>query len=276
MKRKDGAYTEVERMLSAYGEAVRAERLNARETAAGAAGASAYGDERAIRETVAASKSAFFDAESRRRISYAGFVMQQVRYVSKRLWALQFIVIAAVYILITAAGSDIDIRRALGAAAPLIVILVIPELWKNRAAGSMEIEAAAFYSLRQIYAARMTAFAFADGMMLTVFIAASAASGSLGAEEMLIQFLLPMTVTCCICLRMLYARSRASEYMAVFLSLMWTGFWLVVIVRDDIYDMISMPLWALVCAAAAAYLVYVARKAMTECGRLFETGTVWD
>lgn len=36
----------------------------------------------------------------------------------------------------------------MGVASSLFVILMIPELWKNRSCGCMEIEAASCYSLR--------------------------------------------------------------------------------------------------------------------------------
>ena len=60
-----------------------------------------------------------------------------------------------------ASESD-SLKRIMGIAACAFVILMIPELWKNRASGSMEIEASAYYSLRRVYAARMLLFGMAD------------------------------------------------------------------------------------------------------------------
>ena len=53
------------------------------------------------------------------------------------------------------------IQRSMGVIASLFVILIIPELWKNRTFQCMEIEASSYYSLRQVYAARMLLFGMA-------------------------------------------------------------------------------------------------------------------
>lgn len=257
---------ELESMLRAYGKAVRN----------GGSAVESGTREKAVAETVALSKNAFFESESRRRISYIEFMTQQLRYIRKLWWILQFVVIAGLYIFITAADSTMDMRRMLGAAAPLFAILMVPELWKNRNAQSIEVETASYFSLRQIYAARMTAFAMADGLLLTAFVISAAAGSVMGVEEILIQFLLPMTVTCCICFRMLCSEAVSSEYIAIFLSLMWTGFWMLVVVDDRIYDRISMPLWTAVLILSIAYFAYVVRKTLTACGEYRGAEVVWD
>lgn len=51
--------------------------------------------------------------------------------------------------------SNYYTQRCIGIAAPLFVIMLVPEIWKNRNANAMEIECTSYYSLRQMYAARM-------------------------------------------------------------------------------------------------------------------------
>ena len=50
----------------------------------------------------------------------------------------------------------------MGVVATLFVILIIPELWKNRSCECMEIEATSYYSLKQVYATRMLLFGVTD------------------------------------------------------------------------------------------------------------------
>ena len=92
----------------------------------------------------------------------------------------------------------------MGVAGALFVILLIPELWKNRNCNSMEIEAAAYYSLRQIYAARLLLFGMTDVFLLTVFCLVSSFSLQIAMAELLTQFLFPMVVAACICFGILY------------------------------------------------------------------------
>ena len=40
--------------------------------------------------------------------------------------------------------------RIMGISATIFVVLIIPEIWKNRRNGAIEIEQASYYTLRQI------------------------------------------------------------------------------------------------------------------------------
>lgn len=79
--------------------------------------------------------------------------------------------------LLQSAGTAYEVQRAMGTLAPLFVVLVLPELWKNRSSGALEIECTAYYSLRQIYAARMVLFGLVDLALLTLFFSAALLAG---------------------------------------------------------------------------------------------------
>ena len=78
-----------------------------------------------------------------------------------------------------------------------------PELWKNRASGSMEIEASAYYSLRRVYAARMLLFGMADHNTGSLLLCRASVTIHVALYDMLTQFLFPMAVTACICFALL-------------------------------------------------------------------------
>lgn len=80
----------------------------------------------------------------------------------------------------------------MGVMAAVFAILLIPELWKNRAANAMEVESSTYYSLRQIYAARMLAFGVVDIGLLSVFTVVVSVTTSIQAKEMVIYFFLPL------------------------------------------------------------------------------------
>src|SRR5699024_688707 len=106
------------------------------------------GEEEEIRETVKRSREAVVAGEEARKPSYMEFIFQQSRFI-REIWSLlQLIVVAALYVCLCSAGSEYTMQRAMGAAAPLLVIMIVPELWKNRGSMSMEIEGSAYYSLR--------------------------------------------------------------------------------------------------------------------------------
>ena len=212
-------------------------------------------DEARVRETIAAARRAFIAAESEQTATYRDFLLQQVRFIRKRWWCLQGLLLATICGLLQSSNSAYWVRRCLGATAPLFVILILPELWKNRSASAMEVECTTLYTLRQIYAARLTLFAGVDFALLSLFFAVVSLSAKATLWELLIQFLLPANVACCICFQTLYSRRGLSEAFSIVLCLCWTALWTWIILQDALFDAIAAPVWAALLAASALCVV---------------------
>ena len=208
--------------------------------------------EEKVMETIVASKIAFLSGEAERMVSPSEFLFLQSSLIQKRWWFLQGLLLAFVCLFLCHMETDYLIRRCLGLAGPLFVILILPELWKNRNFDAMEVECTTYYTIRAIYAARLALFAGVDLLLLSAFFAAASMAAKLTLWEILIQFLLPFNVTCCICFRMLYSRRIRSEAFAMLLCILWTGVWAMLILNDRIYPVISTPVWA--AALAASFL----------------------
>ena len=84
--------------------------------------------EEKIQETICKSKNAFFMAEQERTLSYHEFLWTQLRVIQKRWWVLQFMLLVALWIALSSIHDEIYIKRSMGVAAALFVILIIPEL----------------------------------------------------------------------------------------------------------------------------------------------------
>lgn len=222
-------------------------------------------NESKIKDTVVSARKSFREGAESVCVSYFDFIYDQTRYIRKRWWGLQFMLLLFTGMCVHGANSWV-VQRMLGVAASLFVIMVIPELWKNRSSASMEIEGAAYFSIRQIYAARMLIFAVVDGLLLGVFTVMVSLTARVMIEEILIQFFLPMIVTCCICFRTLCSRYIAAEYTACFLSLLWIAVWIQIVLNDSIYRAVSVPAWGGICGIAVLYLTYTVRKVLQECG----------
>ncbi|KAI4450280.1 hypothetical protein C823_004813 [Eubacterium plexicaudatum ASF492] len=116
-----------------------------------------------MQEAILKSKKAYYKTEEEKFLSKAEFLYQQSRYIKKRWWLIQGLLLKYL-------GSNCYIQRSIGIAAPLFVLLIIPEMWKNRNANAMEVECTTLYSIRQVYAARMILFAFVDLVLLSLFL----------------------------------------------------------------------------------------------------------
>lgn len=217
-------------------------------------------NESKIKDTIVSACGIFYEEAERRSVHYFDFLYDQTRYISKRWWGLQLLILLLTGWFVREVEDARLIQRMFGIAAPLFVIMIIPELWKNRSSHSMEVEDAACFSIRQIYSARLLAFAVVDGVFLSLFTVVLSVTGKVIVGEMIVQFFLPMTVTCCICFRSLCGRHAVSEYAACFLSLLWIVVWTQIVLNDSVYRLVSGPAWAGICCMAAAYLTYTVKR----------------
>lgn len=233
-------------------------------------------NEEKVKQTIAAAQSAFYEGEIQGQLSHWEFLLQQSRYIQKSWWALQGLLLLGVLYILKAAESGYTIQRSLGVAAPLFVILTLPEFWKNQSCNAMEIEAAAFYSLRHIYSARLTLFAGVDVLMLSFFFLGTSATGRVTVWEMLIQFVLPFTVTCCICFRCLYSTRNRSVLFAVLLCTLWTGLWMQIVLLETVYDAVSIPVWCLLLSGSVCYLIGCIFHGQRKMGQIWEVKPVWN
>lgn len=233
-------------------------------------------DESKIQETIAVSREAFLAGQAAQSLSYGEFLYQQSRYIKKHWWLLQGALLFLVCLLLQKTESSMEMRRSLGGAAPLFVIFLLPELWKNRGNNATEIEGTTFYTLRQVYAARFVLFAGVDLLLLTVFFCGATYFTQISFWDMLIQFLLPCNVACCICLRSLYGGRIHSEPLCILLCSLWCGLWLAIVSNERIYGSISLPLWGGMLAMSFACLAYCVGRGQKTIFKNWEASASWN
>ena len=210
----------------------------------------------ALSRTIRASKAAFWQGEEQCRISWWDFVCQQAGYIRKEWWGLQSCLLLLLWLLLRWAESDSYDRRCMGILAPVFIILTLPELWKNDNCRSIEVEGAALFPLRSIVAARMLLFGMVDLALLTFFFTVSTLTLGLSIQELIVDFLLPLLMTCCICVRMLYMGRNAGMIPSLFACLFWLSQWTLVVLREEIYSRLSLPVWMGAAALSLFYLCF--------------------
>lgn len=178
-----------------------------------------------------------------RRASYFEFLYEQFKFIRKRWWALQGGSLLLLWMLLADYGEGANADRVLGA---LSVI-------------------SSYYSLRQICSARILMFAAVDLTMITIFFAVSFSTLQISAYRIVIDFLVPFNISCCICFRLLYSKWRELEYIAVFLSTACIFAWSLIVSSDFIYERISMPVWIGLLLLSFVYLIYCIWKSQCNC-----------
>lgn len=233
-------------------------------------------DPEKVRETTAVSRKAFCEQESLRYLTEWEFIYVQGTYIRKRWWVIQGMLLLAVWGSLALSGSGTSAQRSLGVAAPLFVMLIIPELWKNRRSNAVEVEGAALYSIRQICGARLILFGMVDLVLLSMFFLGVWSTGKLSLQDFMIQFLVPFDVAGCVCFRLLYSRRAGSERFALLGCMAWTLVWQQLVLSDAFYSAVSMPVWGALLGVSALYLVYWIKKGQENCYKLWEVTNSWN
>lgn len=232
--------------------------------------------ESTMQEAILKSKKAYYEAEEERFLSKVEFLYQQSRYIKKRWWLIQGLLLTVLWLLLKYLGSNCYTQRSIGIAAPLFVLLIIPEMWKNRNANAMEVECTTLYSIRQVYAARMILFAFVDLILLSLFFIAASYIDRLEIWELVIQYFVPFNVACCICFHMLYSKRTDSQILALLLCIVWTVVWIQIALNEAIYEVISVPVWIALLLLSFFYLGYSIRKGQKQFTKNREVKTLWN
>lgn len=232
-------------------------------------------EERIIR-TIETSKQALLYEESSIVMTYPEFLYQQGSYIKKRWWVLQGLLLLALYYLLQISHSPSYVQRCLGILSTLFVILIMPEFWKNRNTASMEIEGTAFYSLRQIYAARMLLFAMVDVVLLTVFFTSLGIGGKLTIQQIVIEFLIPMFISGGSCFFFLCSRRATSEFEAILFCIVWTFIWVQIVLSQKVYAMLSIPIWGMILFFSMIYFGYSIYRLGNSCEKIWEANPTWN
>lgn len=95
-----------------------------------------------------------------------------------------------------------------------------------------------------------------DVCLLSVFLITSTFVLQIAFMDILIQFILPMNVTCCICFRLLCSKGDDYVSSTLFSCLIWIAVWTLVVLKDSIYEHISTSIWCGMMILSVLYLCY--------------------
>lgn len=136
-------------------------------------------------------------------LSYHQFLNIQLKQIQKRWWVLQAFLLIMICFWIHSDRDGYYVNRSLGIAGAMFIIFLVPELWKNEKNKCLEIEMSSYFSIRQIYAARICILGIVDIFMITVFGVVVHFACDQPVYSIVFQFLLPMVVTASICFKTL-------------------------------------------------------------------------
>ncbi len=226
-------------------------------------------DESEVQAVVEQSKRIFETRESEHILSYYEFLCDQFRLIRKRWWGLQVVLLCIAWRLLATGDEMLYIRREIGILSTLFVILMIPELWRNLTNRCTEIESAAYFSLQKIYAARITILGLMDVLMLSVFGGCAHYISGIPVGNIIIDLLLPITVTACICFAVLGRQNRSAGFAVIF-CVIGNAVWWGISANDTIYSSVAFPVWIIVFVIAILFLMFMVNRLLKNCNKYME------
>lgn len=227
--------------------------------------------ENKIQETISKSKDIFYAYEQEYLLSYREFLWEQFKLIQKKWWILQILLLLSSGCLVCFMQENVLIQRSIGIIGILFVVLIIPELWKNNSCNCKEIEISTYYSLRQIYTARLLLFGIFDIFTLSAFCIALNENLNFTMLEILSQFVFPVVVTICICFGTLCNR-YLNETISVILCVLWSVVWWLITANDEIFSAITFPIWIILFTISIVFMIYAVYKVLNVCNKCWEVG----
>ena len=232
--------------------------------------------EEKLLQTIQKSKEALYKSEQEKPLNWREFLYQQMIYTKKIWWLLQFALLVVLWWILYTSKSSLYIQHSMGILAPMFGVLILPELWKSRRSGTAEIEGASYYSLRQVYAARLLLFGMADILLISGFLIMSFLATRITVWELAIHFMLPFNVTCGICFGTFCGRRWSSEYFSACLCLVWCFVWVRIILSPGLYEQIVPAVWAGCVILSVVFLCWSVYSILKNCDIYWEADTSWN
>lgn len=226
--------------------------------------------EEKLRETVEKSRELYFRLEQQRLMTRWEFLWSQLRFTRKRWWGLQALLLLLACQILPEIEDSFTRVRSVSVIGCLFVVFMLPELWRNKGSNSMQVEAGCLYSLRQIYAARIILFGIVDALLLTVFAVELQCRLGLTVPEVAAQLILPVTVTAGICFWTLCGSREGSEIVPLAISLLWSGGWWLVLMREEFYARIFPVAWTGLLGLSVLFLALAIRRVLRKTNQYWE------
>ena len=211
--------------------------------------------ENAVTRAVDNSIGVFYTSQMSGKLSYGEFFRIQVGLIEKRWWVFQGILLLGVWGILSLSSASQETQRAMSVAAALFVVLAMPEIWKNKASKSMEIEGTTYYTLRQVYSAKLIAFGLVDVLMLSGFCLITTSTQAISLFALLTQLVFPMLVATSICFFIFCGKKHLDEVIGIVVCMGVNSLWMLIVMREEIYEMITPGLWGLMLLLAVGFTV---------------------
>lgn len=232
--------------------------------------------EQKIQETIASSKRAFYEHMEEENMSPLDFLAVQLQLMGKRIWLLQIIIFVLLWLSLYLQTGEHLSYGGFSVWVPLLGMTLIPELWKNLKNRAVEIENTTYFGLKKIYTARILLMGMGELLLVSAFFICAAVTVRASLFEVMINFLLPFNVTCCICFAVLCSMKINSELLAAGLCVLWSLLWYRVVVAEKLYRTIAPSIWLGLVVVSLGFMIYMIGRSVKTAAHYCEGEWLWN
>ena len=224
-----------------------------------------------MRRVAELSRETFLKQESNKILPYHQFLFSQFLMIRKHWWGIQLLILGVVWYALMTETEAMFLRRDVSILSVLFIIAVMPELWKNLSNRCMEVEMSAFYSLHHIYAARLLLFGLVDVVGISIFATGIHNVFGITITEILLQMLIPMTVTAGICF-LAMDKKRYGIGLPAGCCVGLCAFWWWFCGNENLYTAIAPAAWISIFFVSCVFLLYTVARLLKHCNEYPEVG----
>lgn len=199
--------------------------------------------EKKIQETINKSIHIFYNAEKQITVSYKSFLYSQFVNMKKRWWIIQFILLLCLFAILSLTNDSSEYQHSMSIISTLFAVFIIPEFWKDKYCHATELEQSLYYSLRDIYCARLLLFGLFDIGILTIFNIGLILFTTLDTASIILNCYVPMIITTSICFFTLCKPKIKTEKMTIIIAIALCFVWWIITMNNSLYSFLQNKLW---------------------------------
>lgn len=220
--------------------------------------------DKSLKDTIEKSKIIYKNSKKNKLISNTEFLLLQVKYINKKLWLSQLIIVFLFSVLLLNDTSE-NISQVssiyFSLAIPLLVICAIPEIYRNIQHESFEIESCSYFSLKKVYLSKLLIIGMVDLIFATIIISLTSKATGLPFYQLIIYFLVPFNSTCCICFTSMSNLEKKSSYLnCISIGLIWTVILYSLSKYTYIYEILQNRIWIVLIIMSMFYMAFIIKK----------------
>lgn len=214
-----------------------------------------------MQETICLVKKEIARKAERSRLSFWHFLLTQIRFIGWKIWTLQMIVLVGIYLCMTEffgkyyLEHEDELPRILMVVAVVVLMTLIPFLYRSFRYQMQEVEAVAYVSLVRLMMTRMLIVAIGDGVLFGSTYVMVAVNSTIPKMIIFMCLSIPFFAAGSGCL--FIARHLKAKYflqgsiglcMALIGLFLHKKLWLLLLFESEIYGLVISALLWLLCA----------------------------